>query len=120
MDEKNKNVILTDSGVDKIEKLALQNILKNNNFYDPANLDLVHHINQALKANLIFKKDTDYIITNGKVQIIDEFTGRVLGGRRFSDGLHQAIEAKENVEIREENQTRHQLLIKIILDFMKN
>ncbi len=106
LDEKNKNVILTDTGVDKIEKLALQkNILKNNNFYDPANLDLVHHTNQALKANLIFKKDTDYIINDGKVQIIDEFTGRVLSGRRFSDGLHQAIEAKENVQIQEENQT---------------
>ena len=106
LDEKNKNVILTDSGVDKIEKLALQkNILKNKNFYDPANLDLVHHTNQALKANLIFKKDTDYIVRDSKVQIIDEFTGRVLGGRRFSDGLHQAIEAKENVDIEEENQT---------------
>ena len=106
LDEKNKNVILTDIGVDKIEKLALQNnILKNNNFYDPANLDLVHHTNQALKANLIFKKDTDYIVRDGKVQIIDEFTGRVLSGRRFSDGLHQAIEAKENVKIEEENQT---------------
>ena len=106
LDEKNKNVILTDVGVDKIEKLAFQKkILKNNNFYDPANLDLVHHTNQALKANLIFKKDTDYIVRDGKVQIIDEFTGRVLGGRRFSDGLHQAIEAKENVDIQEENQT---------------
>ncbi len=106
LDEKNKNVILTDGGVDKIEKLATQrNILKNNNFYDPANLDLVHHTNQALKANLIFKKDIDYIVKDRKVQIIDEFTGRVLGGRRFSDGLHQAIEAKENVEIEEENQT---------------
>ncbi len=106
LDEKNKNVILTDMGVDKIEKLAQQkNILKNNNFYDPANLDLVHHTNQALKANLIFRKDTDYIVRDGKVQIIDEFTGRVLSGRRFSDGLHQAIEAKENVEIQEENQT---------------
>ena len=106
LDEKNKNVILTDTGVDKVEKLAIQgNILKNNNFYDPANLDLVHHTNQALKANLIFKKDKDYIISDGKVKIIDEFTGRVLGGRRFSDGLHQAIEAKENVKIEEENQT---------------
>ncbi len=106
LDEKNKNVILTDTGVDKIEKLAIQkNILKNKNFYDPENLDLVHHTNQALKANLIFKKDTDYIVRDGKVQIIDEFTGRVLGGRRFSDGLHQAIEAKENVNIEEENQT---------------
>ena len=106
LDEKNKNVILTDAGVDKIEKLAIQrNILKNNNFYDPSNLELVHHTNQALKANLIFKKDIDYIINEGKVQIIDEFTGRVLSGRRFSDGLHQAIEAKENVKIQEENQT---------------
>ena len=79
LDEKNKNVILTDIGVDKIEKLALENnILKNNNFYDPANLDLVHHTNQALKANLIFKKDTDYIVRDGKVQIIDEFTGEFL------------------------------------------
>ena len=106
LDEKNKNVILTDLGIDKIEKLAIQKrMLKNNNFYDPANLDLVHHINQALKANLLFNKDTDYIIRDGKVQIIDEFTGRVLSGRRFSDGLHQAIEAKENVKVEEENQT---------------
>ena len=106
LDEKNKNAILTDLGIDKIEKLAMQKrILKNNNFYDPANLDLVHHVNQALKANLLFNQDTDYIVRNGKVQIIDEFTGRVLDGRRFSDGLHQAIEAKENVKIEEENQT---------------
>ncbi len=106
LDEKNKNVILTDKGIDKVEKLSIQKrILKNNNFYDPENLSLVHHINQALKANLLFKKDTDYIVQNGKVQIIDEFTGRILGGRRFSDGLHQALEAKENVQIEEENQT---------------
>ena len=106
MDEKNKNAILTDLGIDKIEKLAIQKrILKNNNFYDPANLDLVHHVNQALKANFLFNKDTDYIVRQGKVQIIDEFTGRVLDGRRFSDGLHQAIEAKENVKVEEENQT---------------
>ena len=106
LDEKNKNAILTDQGIDKIEKLSIQKrILKNNNFYDPENLSLVHHINQALKANLLFKKNTDYIVRDGKVQIIDEFTGRVLDGRRFSDGLHQAIEAKENVEIEDENQT---------------
>jgi preprotein translocase subunit SecA len=106
LDEKNKNAILTDLGVDKIEKLATQkSILKNNNFYDPQNLNLVHHINQALKSNLLFKKDTDYIVRDGKVQIIDEFTGRVLDGRRYSEGLHQAIEAKENVEIQGENQT---------------
>jgi len=106
LDEKNKNAILTDQGIDKIEKLAIQKrILKNNNFYDPENLSLVHHINQALKANLLFRKDTDYIVRDGKVQIIDEFTGRVLDGRRFSDGLHQSLEAKENVKIEEENQT---------------
>ena len=106
LDEKNKNAILTDQGIDKIEKLSIQKkILKNNNFYDPENLSLVHHINQALKANLLFKKDTDYIVRDGKVQIIDEFTGRVMDGRRFSDGLHQSLEAKENVEIEEENQT---------------
>jgi preprotein translocase subunit SecA len=106
LDEKNKNAILTDVGIDKIEKLATQKrILKNNNFYDPENLSLVHHVNQALKATLLFKRDTDYIVRDGKVQIIDEFTGRVLDGRRFSDGLHQSLEAKENVNIEEENQT---------------
>ena len=106
VDEKNKNAILTDVGIDKIEKLATQNgVLKNNNFYDPQNLNLVHHVNQALKAIFLFNKDVDYIVKERKVQIIDEFTGRVLDGRRFSDGLHQSIEAKENVEIQEENQT---------------
>ena len=106
LDEENKNAILTDTGIDKIEKLSLQKkLLKNNNFYDPENLSLVHHINQALKANLLFKKDTDYIVRDGKVLIIDEFTGRVMDGRRFSDGLHQSLEAKENVKIEEENQT---------------
>jgi len=102
LDEKNKNVMLTDNGIDKIEKLS---IIKNNNFFDPENINLVHHINQALKANLLFSKDTDYIVRDNKVQIIDEFTGRVLEGRRFSDGLHQSLEAKENVEIQSENQT---------------
>ena len=106
LDEKNKNAILTDAGIDKIEKLSIQKkVLKNKNFYDPENLSLVHHVNQALKANLLFKKDTDYIVKDGKVKIIDEFTGRILDGRRFSDGLHQALEAKESVEIEEENQT---------------
>jgi len=106
LDEKNKNAILTDVGIDKIEKMSEQSgVLKNNNFYDPQNLDLVHHINQALKANLLFQKDKDYIVRDGNVQIIDEFTGRALEGRRFSDGLHQAIEAKENVDIQKESQT---------------
>jgi len=106
IDEKNKNIMLSEKGIDKIEQLSkTYGILKNNNFYDPQNINLVHHINQALKANLLFAKDTDYIVRENKVQLIDEFTGRVLEGRRFSDGLHQAIEAKENVEIQSENQT---------------
>jgi len=106
LDEKNKNAILTDVGIDNIERMSRNSgILKNNNFYDPENLGLVHHINQALKANFLFQKDKDYIVKDGNVQIIDEFTGRVLEGRRFADGLHQAIEAKENVDIQKENQT---------------
>jgi len=106
LDEKNKNVLLSETGIDKIEKLSQTfGILKNNNFYDPQNINLVHHINQALRANLLFSKDTDYIIRDNKIQLIDEFTGRVLEGRRFSDGLHQALEAKESVEIQSENQT---------------
>jgi len=106
VDEKNKNAILTDVGIDKIEKLSMnEGVLKNNNFYDPQNLNLVHHINQALRANFLFNKDVDYIVRENKVQIIDEFTGRILDGRRFSDGLHQAIEAKEGAQIQEENQT---------------
>jgi len=106
LDEKNKNVLLSEIGIDKIEKLSeTYGILKNNNFYDPKNINLVHHINLALKAHLLFQKDTDYIVRDNKVQIIDEFTGRALEGRRFSDGLHQALEAKEQVEIQNENQT---------------
>ena len=106
LDEKNKNAILSDNGIDKIEKMSSQSgLLKNNNFYDPENMDLVHHINQALRANFLFQKDKDYIVKDNSVQIIDEFTGRTLEGRRFGDGLHQAIEAKENVEIQRENQT---------------
>jgi preprotein translocase subunit SecA len=106
IDEKDKNVMLSEKGIDKIEKLSKNfGILKNNNFYDPQNINLVHHINQALKANLLFSKDTDYIVRESKIQIIDEFTGRVLEGRRFADGLHQALEAKEKVQIQSENQT---------------
>ncbi len=106
LDEKNKNAILSDTGIDKIEKMSEQSgLLKNNNFYDPENMNLVHHINQALRANFIYQKDTDYIVKDNTIRIIDEFTGRVLEGRRFGDGLHQAIEAKENVEIQKENQT---------------
>ena len=106
LDEKNKNVMLSEKGIDKIEKISkTYGILKKNNFYDPENINLVHHINQALKANLLFFRDTDYLVRDNKVELIDEFTGRILEGRRFSDGLHQALEAKENVEIQSENKT---------------
>ncbi len=106
LDEKDKNVLLSEKGIDKVEKLSkTYGVLKNDNFYDAENINLVHHINQALKANLLYARDTDYIVRSNKVEIIDEFTGRVLEGRRFSDGLHQAIEAKEKVEIQSENQT---------------
>ena len=106
LDEKNKNAILSDAGIDKIESMSKESgMLKNNNFYDPENMSLVHHINQALRANFLYQKDTDYIIRDNKVEIIDEFTGRVLEGRRFGDGLHQAIEAKEDVDVQKENQT---------------
>ena len=106
VDEKDKNVTLNDQGIDEVEKkLKAINLLKGGNFYDPRNLSLVHHINQSLKANIIFHKDKDYIVKDNTIQIIDEFTGRVLDGRRYSDGLHQAIEAKEGVPIQSENQT---------------
>ena len=105
-DEKDRNITLTDLGVDAVEKkLANANLLQGDNFYDPRNIALVHHINQSLKANKLFQKDKDYIVRDNAVQIIDEFTGRVLDGRRYSDGLHQAIEAKEGVPIQNENQT---------------
>ena len=106
VDEKDRNVTLNDHGIDEVEKKLKEiNLLKGENFYDPRNLSLVHHINQSLKANVLFQKDKDYIIKDNSVQIIDEFTGRVLDGRRYSDGLHQAIEAKEGVPIQNENQT---------------
>ena len=106
IDEKDRTIILTNSGIDNVENiLAKTGILKNNNFYDPGNLHIVHHVNQALKANFLFKKDKDYVVVNKKIKIIDEISGRILDGRRYADGLHQAIEAKENVNIEIENQT---------------
>ena len=106
IDEKEKNILLTNSGIDNIEKiLSSAGVLKNNNFYDPENISLVHHVNQALKANHIFQKGKDYIVKDGSLKIIDELTGRILEGRRFGDGLHQALEAKEKIDIQVENQT---------------
>ena len=106
IDEKDKNILLTNNGITNVEKLFSDaGILKNNNFYDPANLTLVHHVNQALRANHLFEKGKDYIVKDGTLKIIDELTGRILEGRRYGDGLHQALEAKERIEIQVENQT---------------
>ena len=106
IDEKDKNVLLTNQGIDNVEKiLSTAGVLKNNNFYDPENLSLVHHVNQALKANHLFEKGRDYIVKDGVLKIIDELTGRILEGRRYGDGLHQALEAKEKINVQLENQT---------------
>ena len=106
IDEKDKSILLTNEGINSVEKIFSDaGILKNNNFYDPENLSLVHHVNQALRANHLFEKGKDYIVTDGSLKIIDELTGRILEGRRFGDGLHQALEAKEKINIKAENQT---------------
>ncbi|MFL6847892.1 MAG: preprotein translocase subunit SecA, partial [Sphingomicrobium sp.] len=106
MDEKQKSVVLTEDGTEKAERmLEADGLIEGRNLYDIVNTQSVHHLNQALKANVMFKKDIDYIVKDGKVVIIDEFTGRMMEGRRWSDGLHQAVEAKEGVEIEPENQT---------------
>jgi len=100
IDEKARTVVMTEDGVAKAE-----NILKIDNLYDPKHIEVLHHINQGLKAHTLFKLDVDYIVKNGEVIIVDEFTGRLMPGRRYSEGLHQALEAKENVKIENENQT---------------
>ena len=106
LDEKQRSVVLTEDGTEKMERLLEDaGLLHGSNLYDFENTLVVHHLNQALRANVMFKRDTDYIVKNGKVIIIDEFTGRMMDGRRWSDGLHQAVEAKEGVEIEPENQT---------------
>jgi len=100
IDEKLRTAALSEEGVSKVEKL-----LGVENLYDPRNITLVHHVNQALKAHTLFKRDVEYVVKDGEVIIVDEFTGRLMPGRRWSDGLHQAVEAKENVKIESENQT---------------
>ena len=107
IDEKSKNVTLTDEGNDFLDKVlpGLGLMKDNSSVYDMENVNLIHHINQALKAHKIFNKDTDYLVKDNQVIIIDEFTGRMMEGRRFSDGLHQALEAKERVSIQPENRT---------------
>ena len=100
INEKDRNVLLTENGVSHVERL-----LKIDNLYDNQNIELVHHVNQALKAHTIFQRDVDYVVKEGQVIIVDEFTGRIMPGRRYSDGLHQALEAKENVSVARESQT---------------
>ncbi len=100
IDEKSRTVALTDEGVAKAEEL-----LGVDNLYDPRHMEILHHVNQALKAHTLFKKDVDYIVKDGQVIIVDEFTGRLMPGRRYSEGLHQALEAKEGVKVESENQT---------------
>ncbi|MEO9132305.1 MAG: preprotein translocase subunit SecA, partial [Sphingomonas sp.] len=105
-DEKQKSIILTEDGTEKVERmLEAAGLLEGANLYDFENTQVVHHTNQALRANMMFKRDTDYIVKDDKVIIIDEFTGRMMDGRRWSDGLHQAVEAKEGVAVEPENQT---------------
>jgi preprotein translocase subunit SecA len=100
IDEKSKTAVLSELGVDKMEaRLGIKNL------YDPANIELLHHVNQGLRAHMLFKRDVDYVVRDGEVCIVDEFTGRLMQGRRWSDGLHQAVEAKEGVNIESENQT---------------
>ncbi len=105
-DEKQRNITLTEDGTEKIERLLeTAGLMHGTNLYSIENTHLVQHVNQSLRANVLFRKDTDYIIKDGKIIIIDEFTGRMMDGRRWSDGLHQAVEAKEGVKIEPENQT---------------
>ena len=105
-DEKSKTITIKDNSLEKVETMLSNNgFLKDGGLYDINNVSIVHHTNQALKANFLFARDVDYLVQNGKVLIIDEFTGRAMEGRRFSDGLHQALEAKENLEVQLENQT---------------
>lgn len=105
-DEKQKNVTLTEVGMEHVEKLLREaGLIKDGSLYDIGNVGLVQHVNNALRAHEMFQKDVDYIVKDGKVVIVDEFTGRIMEGRRFSDGLHQALEAKEGVKIQSENQT---------------
>ena len=106
VDEKHKTVTLTESGMAKAEDMLSHRLVPDSNgLYDPANMPLLHHVNQALRAHTLFRLDVEYMIKDGQVVIVDEFTGRLMPGRRWSDGLHQAVEAKEKVKIERENQT---------------
>ena len=104
-DEKSKSVVLNDNAIEKLEDIFSKKLLMDGGLYDINNVTLLHHTNQSLKARFMFERDKDYLVQDGKVLIVDEFTGRAMEGRRFSEGLHQAIEAKEKLEVQVENQT---------------
>src|SRR6202043_521873 len=106
LDEKQRTVNLTEIGMEKMEQgFRDAGLLKSDHLYDIENVSVVHHVNQALRAHKLFQRDRDYIVRNDEVVIIDEFTGRMMPGRRYSEGLHQALEAKEHVAVQPENQT---------------
>ncbi len=107
VDEKSRQVHLTESGYERVEHhlAELGLIQEGSTLYDPANIRLMHYLNASLRGHVLFQKDVDYVVRDGQVIIVDEFTGRMMTGRRWSEGLHQAIEAKEGVTIQNENQT---------------
>src|SRR5690606_32439777 len=106
VDEKQRTATFTEEGTEKVENMLREaNLFKGESLYDVENVAIVHHLNNALKAHKLFQRDKDYIVRNGEIVIIDEFTGRMMPGRRYSEGLHQALEAKEHVKIQPENQT---------------
>ena len=109
LDEKAKRASLTEEGVAKVERL-----LGIENLFDPENTELAHHVNQALHAHTLMKRDVDYVVKDGKIIIVDEFTGRLMFGRRYNEGLHQAIEAKEGVQVEKESQTLASITSKTI------
>src|SRR6185295_5128647 len=105
LDEKQRSIVFSESGNERIEDLMTGAGILQGSLYEPSNISIVHHANQALRAHKLFHRDKDYIVKDGEIVLIDEFTGRMMHGRRLSEGLHQAIEAKEHVNIQPENQT---------------
>ena len=122
LDLKTKQAYLTDDGHQKVEDWMLENgvLQEGQSLYDSANINLMHYFNAALRAHTLYQKDVDYMISNGQIMIVDEHTGRAMEGRRWSDGLHQAMEAKEGLRSKKKTRPWHLLLIRIILDYMKN
>ena len=119
VDEKTKQIYLTELGHSNVESIlnGMGLLEAGESLYDPQNIRLMHHINAAIRAHKLFQKDVDYIVKEGEVIIVDEFTGRTMAGRRWSDGLHQAVEAKENLRLKKKIRLLHPLLFKTILGY---